>query len=61
MPSYNYQCPLCHADYTQIRGILEEEKPVKCTNCTVDCIRVFSAPVVSFNGAGFYATDKKGK
>lgn len=60
-PSYDYTCPLCHADYTEIRGILEKEKKTKCENCKVDYIRVFNAPVVSFNGPGFYATDKKGK
>jgi putative FmdB family regulatory protein len=61
VPSYSYNCPLCNTDYTEIRGILEEEKPIQCENCKVDYIRVFSAPVVSFNGTGFYATDKKGK
>lgn len=58
IPTYEYKCPLCKADYSEIRGILEQEKKTQCDNCKVDYIRVFSAPRVTFNGSGFYANDK---
>ena len=61
MPSYDYKCPVCQTDYTEIRGILEKEKKTQCEDCRVDYVRIFSTPAVTFNGTGFYATDKKGK
>lgn len=59
MPTYEYKCPLCHQAYTEVRGIMEEQKLIKCDNCKVDLIRQFGTPTVTFNGSGFYATDKK--
>lgn len=59
MPIYDYRCPVCQSQYSETRGILEKEKKTKCENCDVDYIRVFSTPAITFNGAGFYATDKK--
>lgn len=61
MPSYEYRCPICNADKIVVRGIIESEVIPKCDNCKVDCIRIFRGPVVTFNGSGFYATDKKEK
>ena len=59
MPVYEYKCPLCQARYTESRGMMEQEVKKQCDNCKVDYIRVFSTPTVTFNGSGFYATDKK--
>lgn len=61
MPVYEYQCPVCQEDYVETRGILEKEKKTQCENCRVDYVRIFNTPAVTFNGSGFYATDKKGK
>jgi len=60
MPVYEYKCPLCQATYTESRGITADEVIKQCENCKVDYIRVFNTPVVTFNGSGFYANDKKG-
>jgi putative FmdB family regulatory protein len=58
IPTYEYKCPLCKQDYSEVRGILEQEKKKQCDNCNVDYIRVFGTPAVTFSGSGFYATDK---
>jgi len=58
VPTYEYKCPRCELKYSETRGILEKEKQTKCSDCDVDYIRVFSTPTVTFNGSGFYATDK---
>lgn len=59
IPIYEYKCPVCQAEYSETRGILEDVKKTQCDNCKVDYIRVFSIAAVTFNGSGFYATDKK--
>lgn len=60
MPVYEYKCPLCEAHHSETRGIQEQEVKKKCESCKVDYIRVFSTPVVTFNGSGFHINDKKG-
>lgn len=59
MPVYEYKCPLCQVRYTETRGITEQEIKKQCENCKVEYVRLFSTPTVTFNGSGFYATDKK--
>lgn len=59
MPKYDYRCPACKADHSEVRGINEQEKIKQCESCKVDYIRVFAVPVVTFNGSGFHINDKK--
>lgn len=61
MPVYEYKCEPCDTRYIESRGITEEQKLVNCPTCDTILKRVFNAPVVTFNGSGFYANDKKGK
>lgn len=61
MPVYEYKCPLCQSTYNESRGINEDQQKKQCENCKVDYIRIFSTPVVTFNGSGFHINDKKGK
>lgn len=59
MPTYEYKCPMCQKVHTEIRSMTEPRKETQCSNCKVDYITVFGKPAVTFNGTGFYTTDKK--
>lgn len=58
MPTYEYKCSACSTPYTKVRGITETEPEYKCETCKEPLLRVYSKPVVSFSGSGFYSTDK---
>ena len=60
-PVYEYVCQLCDINYEETRGITEKATLVECIECGELLKRVFSTPTVTFNGSGFYATDKKGE
>lgn len=59
MATYEYKCPACDIMYTEIRGMMEDQKKTECDKCMSLLVRVYNAPTVTFNGSGFYATDKK--
>lgn len=55
---YEYKCKSCEATVTIARSISEEEKIPMCSTCKTDYTRVYSNVGVTFNGGGFYSTDK---
>ena len=56
MPTYNYKCKDNLHSYTEIRSIAEDQKNTECPECSSELKRVFDAPVIQFNGSGFYKT-----
>lgn len=59
MPAYEYKCEPCDVSFIENRSITAEQELTNCPHCDTILKRVFSTPVVTFNGSGFYATDKK--
>lgn len=59
MPTYEYKCKENNHTYVEIRSITEDQKVDVCPEekCGSPLIRVFAAPPITFNGAGF-ATSK---
>lgn len=58
MPVYEYRCGNCDAPYNKVRGISEPEPEYNCETCNISLTRVYSSVGVTFNGSGFYRTDK---
>ena len=58
MPIYEYECSDCKERYTFSRGINEEDPGYECETCNLSLARVYSLGAVTFNGSGFYRTDK---
>ena len=59
MPAYDYKCPDCNASTTVIRAISDDEAKPICITCAREMTRSYdSPPAVTFNGTGFYKTDK---
>ena len=58
MPGYEYKCPKCNIVHTLYRSITEKETQYVCETCNVQLRRVYSKVGVTFNGSGFYSTDK---
>jgi len=61
MPTYEYKCNNCNITYSETRRITEAQILTECPTCDTKLLQRFSAPAVSFNGKGFYSTDKKEK
>lgn len=61
MPTYEYVCRECDVAYEEDRSFDEPQRLVECIECGGLLKRIFSGPLVTFNGTGFYATDKKGE
>lgn len=57
MPTYDYKCEAGHS-HSQTRRLTEPAITV-CPDCKKELRRVYTPPVVSFKGYGFYSTDKK--
>jgi putative FmdB family regulatory protein len=59
MPTYEYKCEEHGHKYSEIRSITEDQRVGVCPEekCGSPLIRIFSAPPITFNGAGF-ATSK---
>lgn len=58
MAIYEYKCKSCDASVTINRGIADKEEVPVCSACNLSFIRVYSSIGVTFNGGGFYSTDK---
>lgn len=58
MALYEYTCKQCSINVIISRGINDPEENTKCDNCNIDLTRVYSSIGVTFNGGGFYSTDK---
>ena len=58
MALYEYKCKSCDASVTVSRGIADKEEVPICVSCNIPFNRVYSSVGVSFNGSGFYSTDK---
>ena len=58
MAIYEYKCKSCDASVTISRGITENEEIPMCATCKSPFSRVYSSVGVTFNGGGFYSTDK---
>jgi putative FmdB family regulatory protein len=58
MAAYDYKCKGCNHSVTITRSISEQEIIPKCLSCNIDLSRVYSSVGVTFNGGGFYSTDK---
>jgi putative FmdB family regulatory protein len=61
MPTYIYKCKKCDLNYEVIRAMSAPEILVICESCGEQASRIFGVGAVSFNGSGFYTTDKKEK
>jgi len=55
MPSYEYKCGKCGIQYDVERSMYAEATDPICCNSPMG--RVYSVPLVKFNGGGFYSTD----
>ncbi len=56
MPVYDYKCVNDHV--VEIEHSMTDERRFWCGRCSKPLKKVMTAPVVSFNGEGFYSTDK---
>lgn len=56
MPTYRYEC-VC-GEAVDVKHSIHEEPKVECESCRGAMVRVPQAPAVSFQGSGFYLTDK---
>jgi putative FmdB family regulatory protein len=54
LPTYQYVCKKGHP-YEEIRSMTEDQRRKTCVNkgCGTKLSRVFSAPPITFKGAGF--------
>jgi putative FmdB family regulatory protein len=59
MALYEYKCKSCDASVTVSRGIADKESIPDCKTCKKPLNRVYSSVGVTFNGSGFYSTDKR--
>lgn len=58
MPKYEFTCKNCGETTTQTQNITEVITVPSCQKCAELMIRSYSFGAVTFNGAGFYSTDK---
>jgi putative FmdB family regulatory protein len=59
MASYEYSCSKCNIKIIKHRGISESDPGYLCETCNSELTRVYSSSIsVTFNGSGFYSTDK---
>ena len=62
MPTYEYVCKSCGHIFEIVQS-MKDDALTECPECGGELRKVFSPPVISFKGSGFYATDhgKKSK
>jgi putative FmdB family regulatory protein len=58
LASYEYSCPKCNTRVVKQRSISSDDPGYTCETCKSDLIRVYYPIGVTFNGSGFYSTDK---
>lgn len=58
MPSYEYKCPECDKRLVVTRSVNETDPGYECETCKITLTKVYSIGAVTFNGSGFYRTDK---
>jgi putative FmdB family regulatory protein len=58
MAIYSYSCSNCSITQDMVRGISEPEPKYECEVCGSVMLRIYNVPGVTFNGSGFYSTDK---
>lgn len=61
MPIYDYECKTCEVIGSVIAKISDIIKPPSCETCGSEMVRKFNFGAVTFNGSGFYRTDKNKK
>jgi putative FmdB family regulatory protein len=59
MPTYEYKCSECEERMSEIRSIHAPTPEHLCIKCGQKMNQVISLGGVTFNGSGFYSTDKK--
>ncbi|MBI3160533.1 MAG: zinc ribbon domain-containing protein [Chloroflexi bacterium] len=57
MPTYNYECRQCGAEFNRNLHYNEDPARVDCPNGHAQVRRVYIAPPVVFKGSGYYVTD----
>lgn len=59
MPFYEYKCVKCNTKLTLIKSAEDRDNDLpECKACGSNIKRVYSSIGVTFNGSGFYSTDK---
>ena len=58
MAIYEYTCRVCGESEQFVRSITDPARVYMCKTCNVALKRVYSNVGVTFNGNGFYSTDK---
>ena len=52
MPTYEYKCKDNSHEYSEIRGMTEDQKATECPECGSKLIRIFTSPPIVFK-SGF--------
>ena len=58
MPTYEYECGLCHCHFDR-KQRFDEEPIAECPKCQGPSRRVLHSVPVIFKGSGFYITDSR--
>lgn len=58
MPVYSYQCADCLEQLVLSRPLDAPEHVPQCSVCGIPMKRTYNFGAVTFNGSGFYTTDK---
>jgi putative FmdB family regulatory protein len=58
MPTYEYRCRACGHGFDIVQSFKDESLTI-CPACGGELRKVYGAPMISFKGSGFYATDNR--
>ena len=58
MAIYDYACGVCDKSVQVTRSITDPEGSYECSDCNEPMRRLYTPVGVTFNGSGFYSTDK---
>jgi len=58
VPTYEYECGLCHCHFER-KQRFDEEPVAICPRCQGKACRVIHSVPVIFKGSGFYTTDSR--